>query len=56
MCLQGSDEDKARAFTRAFQELDARITIFTSLRIKLDALDQSALQRQLDAIGTMNRH
>jgi arsenate reductase len=54
MCLQGSDEDKARAFTRAFQELDARIKIFTSLR--LEALDQLALQRQLDAIGTMNRH
>ncbi len=48
--VQGADEEQARAFTRAFQELDARIKIFTSLR--LEALDQLALQRQLDAIGT----
>jgi len=52
--VQGSDEEKARAFARAFQELDARIKIFTSLR--LEALDQLALQRQLDAIGKMHRH
>jgi arsenate reductase len=45
----GSDADKERAFTRAFREIDARIKIFTSLR--LDALDRLALQRQLDAIG-----
>ena len=52
--VQGSDEDKRRAFRRAFQELDARIKIFTSLR--LEALDQLALQRQLDAIGKMHPH
>ena len=46
---EGSDEDKRRAFNRAFRELDARIKIFTSLR--LEALDQLSLQRQLDAIG-----
>ena len=45
----GSDEDKARAFTKAFRELDARVKIFTSLR--LDMLDRMALQRQLDDIG-----
>ena len=45
----GSEEDKRRAFNRAFRELDARIKIFTSLRI--EALDQLSLQRQLDAIG-----
>jgi protein-tyrosine-phosphatase len=45
----GSDEDKRRAFNRAFRELDARILLFTSLR--LDALDQLALQRRLDEIG-----
>jgi arsenate reductase len=45
----GSDEDKRRAFNRVFRELDARIKIFTSLR--LEALDEIALQRQLDAIG-----
>lgn len=45
----GSDEVKARAFTKAFSELDARIKIFTSLR--LDMLDRMALQRQLTDIG-----
>jgi arsenate reductase len=45
----GSDEEKRRAFNRSFRELDARIEIFTSLR--LEALDQLSLQRQLDAIG-----
>ena len=38
-----------RAFTKAFRELDARIKIFTSLR--LDMLDRMALQRQLEDIG-----
>jgi arsenate reductase len=47
--VDGSDEVKARAFQRAFQELDARIKIFTSLRLEL--LDRLALQRQLDSIG-----
>jgi protein-tyrosine-phosphatase len=45
----GSEEEKMRAFVRAFYELDARIKIFTSLR--LDMLDRLALQSQLDAIG-----
>jgi arsenate reductase len=45
----GTPEEKARAFTRAFWELDARIKIFTSLRLEL--LDRLALQKQLDAIG-----
>ena len=46
---EGSDEQKERAFALAFRELSARIGIFTSLRI--EALDQLSLQRQLDAIG-----
>jgi protein-tyrosine-phosphatase len=46
----GSDEVTTRAFTKAFSELDARIKIFTSLR--LDMLDRMALQRQLADIGT----
>ena len=45
----GSDEVKARAFTKAFGELDARIKIFTSLRLEM--LDRMALQRHLDSIG-----
>ena len=47
--VSGSDEEKRRAFRSAFLALDARIKIFTSLR--LDMLDRLALQRQLDAIG-----
>jgi arsenate reductase len=47
--VEGSDEDKDRVFNRAFRELDARLKVFTSLR--LEALDGLALQRQLDAIG-----
>ncbi len=51
--VEGSDEDKQRAFNRAFRELDARLKIFTSLR--LESLDQLSLQRQLDAIGETRR-
>jgi protein-tyrosine-phosphatase len=51
--VEGSDEAKERAFTKAFRELDARLKIFTSLRI--ESLDQLSLQRQLDAIGETRR-
>jgi len=47
--VQGTSDERNRAFNKAFRELDARIKIFTSLR--LEALDQLSLQRQLDAIG-----
>jgi protein-tyrosine-phosphatase len=47
--VEGTDEQKRRAFDKAFRELDARLKIFTSLR--LESLDQLSLQRQLDAIG-----
>ena len=47
--VEGPHDVKLRAFNKAFLELDARIKIFTSLR--LDMLDRMALQRQLDAIG-----
>ena len=46
----GSDEVKARAFTKAFGELDARIKIFTSLRLEM--LDRMALQRHLSETGS----
>ena len=49
--VQGSQERKVRAFDRAFRELDARIRIFTSLR--LDTLDRLSLQRRLNEIGDM---
>jgi arsenate reductase len=48
--VEGSDEERLRAFRKAFRELDARIKIFTSLRIEL--LDRLSLQKQLDAIGS----
>ena len=51
--VEGTDDVKLRAFNRAFAELDARIKIFTSLRI--DLLDRMALQRELDAIGKARR-
>jgi arsenate reductase len=51
--VDGSDEAKQRAFNKAFRELDARLKIFTSLR--LDSLDQLSLQRHLDAIGQTRR-
>ena len=47
--VEGTDEDKIRAFNKAFRELDARLKIFASLR--LETLDQLALKRQLDEIG-----
>jgi arsenate reductase len=47
--VEGSPDDQRRAFTRVFRELDARLQIFTSLR--LDHLDRLALKHQLDAIG-----
>jgi len=45
----GAPPERERAFNRAFRELDARLKLFTSLR--LEALDQLSLQRHLDEIG-----
>src|SRR5262245_29809126 len=47
----GSDEVMRRAFVKAFRELNARIKIFTSLR--LDMLDRMALQKRLDDLGKL---
>ena len=47
--VEGTDDEKLRAFNRAFRELDARLKLFTSLRLEM--LDRMALKRQLDAIG-----
>jgi arsenate reductase len=47
--VEGSDQEKQRAFNLVFRELSARIGIFTSLRI--EALDELALKRELEAIG-----
>jgi arsenate reductase len=50
---EGTDEQKARAFNTAFRELDARLKIFTSLRV--EALDRLSLQRHLDEIGRVDK-
>jgi protein-tyrosine-phosphatase len=47
--VEGTQEEKQRAFNKAFRELDARLKIFTSLRVEL--LDRLSLQHALDAIG-----
>ena len=47
--VEGTEDEKRRAFNNAFRELDARIKLFTSLRI--DMLDRMALERQLREIG-----
>ena len=47
--VEGSDADKWLAFRMAFQALDNRIKIFTSL--PLPSLDRIKLQERLDAIG-----
>jgi len=51
--VEGTDEERRRGFNRAFRELDARIKIFASLRI--EALDELSLRRELDAIGWTER-
>jgi arsenate reductase len=45
----GALEGQRRFFQRIYMELDARIRIFTSLR--LEDLDKLSLQRRLDEIG-----
>ena len=47
--VEGTADEKERAFNKTFRELDARLKIFISLR--LDALDELSLLRELDAIG-----
>jgi arsenate reductase len=46
--VQGTEQEKARAFDNAFRELDARLKLFIGLR--LDSLDTLALKRRLDEI------
>jgi protein-tyrosine-phosphatase len=47
--VEGTDDEKRRAFNVAFRELDARIKLFTSLRLEM--LDRLAIQRRLNEIG-----
>jgi hypothetical protein len=47
--VQGSDEEKRRAFFVAFNQLQNRISMFTSLQ--LDKIDRIKLQKTLQDIG-----
>lgn len=48
--VEGSDEQKRRAFSDTFRSLSSRINIFTSL--PMDRLDRLSLQKKLDDIGS----
>ena len=47
--VEGSDEEKKRAFALTFRYLASRINVFVSL--PFDTLDRLALQKKLDEIG-----
>jgi arsenate reductase len=47
--VEGSDDDRRKAFSATFRHLSARLGIFTSL--PLDKLDKLSLQKKLDEIG-----
>jgi protein-tyrosine-phosphatase len=51
--VQGSDEDKRKAFMNALTQLHRRISLFVSL--PMDKLDRLSLQHRLDAIGRESR-
>ena len=47
--VEGSDEQKQRAFAEAFRQLSNRINLFTSL--PMDKIDKLSLRKKLDEIG-----
>ena len=47
--VEGLEAERIRAFRYAFQALETRIKLFTSLR--LQALDRLALQRKVEELG-----
>jgi arsenate reductase len=47
--VEGTDEEKRRAFLMAFRELSTRINLF--LNLPLDKIDRLALKARLEAIG-----
>lgn len=49
--VEGSDDAKRRAFSKAFNEMNRRISVFTSL--PLSKLDTIAIKRELDQIGLL---
>lgn len=50
--VEGTDDERRRAFAKAFRQMDARIKLFTSLRPEL--LDRLTLKRELDRIGRID--
>ncbi len=51
--VEGSDEDKRRAFLKAFTEMSRRISLFVNLPLaKLDAM---AIKREIDNIGHLRQ-
>lgn len=49
--VEGTDEEKLRAFKTVASYLENRIKIFTSLR--LDSLDRLRIKQEIDAIGNL---
>ena len=47
--VEGTDEEKLRAFQTVARHLENRIKLFTSLR--LDALDRLSIKQEIDSIG-----
>lgn len=47
--VEGSDDEKRRAFLKAFTEMNRRISLFANLPI--DKLDTMVIKRELDQIG-----
>jgi len=47
--VEGTEPERLRAFRRAYNQLQTRIRLFTSLRLEL--LDRLALQREVRKIG-----
>jgi len=47
--VEGTESEKNRAFRIAYEALETRIKVFTSLR--LEALDRLAITREVDEIG-----
>jgi arsenate reductase (thioredoxin) len=47
--VEGSDEEKRRAFSQAFSALSARINLF--LNLPMEKLDRVALQKRMQEIG-----
>ncbi len=50
--VRGSDDDKRKAFTSAFRQLQRRISLFVSLPMR--QLDSAAIHREITGIGRID--